>query len=141
MYNSLLVKRPFEGSLPKVNVDFCPKLLKEHKECYLNVCEEQRLKEIEEQEQQGQVPAPGTLIISHQRRIEILHLYTTHSMSIKEIAFQLYMTYSTVRSIIHAYREHGRTNKLLTHNAKFSLLRHHKNHRKFQKGYKTFLNE
>ena len=71
-------------------------------------------------------------MICHSQRIEILYPYRHHKLTIKEISDELRMNYSSVRTIINAYKKSGRTNKLMTHQAKLSLLKHKEIHQKAQ---------
>lgn len=67
-------------------------------------------------------------MLSHAKRIDIIYLYKHHALTIKEISQELDLNYSTVRTIVSAFRKSGRTNKLMAFQAKQSFLKHKENY-------------
>ena len=61
--------------------------------------------------------------LTHTRRIAIIYLSQVHGISIRKTAALMHSHYSTVRSVMEAYKESGRTNKLLTYQSKSLLLK------------------
>ena len=60
--------------------------------------------------------------LSHQGRIEAIHMSEIHGMSFRQIAKNIDTTYTTVRNIVYQYNRYGRTNKLLPPKSKLSIM-------------------
>lgn len=72
-------------------------------------------------------------MLSHAKRIEILYLFKHHDSTIKHISEELKLNYSTIRTIVSAFRKSGRTNKLMAFQAKQSFLKHKQSYQEAQK--------
>lgn len=65
------------------------------------------------------------LTLTHQQRIDIIHLSVNHGMSYREISNYRLIPFSTVRQTIQEFKKTERTNKLHTHSTKVKLLSDH----------------
>lgn len=61
--------------------------------------------------------------LPHSKRIEIIYLSQVHGISIRKTAAMTQSHYSTVRSVMEAFKASGRTNKLLTYQSKSLILK------------------
>ena len=56
------------------------------------------------------------------KRVDILHFYKNHNLSVKQIAEKNGKNYLTIKHIVNHYNTTGRINKLLTVSAKRLIL-------------------
>ena len=62
-------------------------------------------------------------MLSYEERLEVIHLFANHHMSIKEITNLVCKDDSSIRKVVREFKERGRINKLLTESAKLLILK------------------
>lgn len=72
------------------------------------------------------------------QKVEIIYQYAVHGPSVREISNNLDLNYSTVLSVIKAYKESGRIFKLLPHHSKAFILKYRAKNLESQKLYRQY---
>ena len=72
------------------------------------------------------------------QKIEIIYQHAIHNPSVREISNGLDLNYSTVLSVIKAYKDSGRIFKLLPHHSKAFILKYRSQNMESQKLYRQF---
>lgn len=126
--NSLVISKA-KGKLPRIEIDFCDKVL-EHQKVLMAISDKSKriMREREELAIANQAMGQNSgkrveETLTHTKRIAIIYLSQVHGISIRKTAAMMQSHYSTVRSVMEAYKESGRTNKLLTYQSKSLILK------------------
>lgn len=72
------------------------------------------------------------------QKIEIIYQYAIHGPSVRDISNSLDLNYSTVLSVVKAYKESGRIFKLLPHHSKAFILKYRAQNLENQRLYREY---
>lgn len=73
--------------------------------------------------------------LSYQQRLEIIYSYHVSKVKIVDISAKLGINYSSIRTVLKAYSEQGRVNKLHTLKSKEAILNMRREEKQLEKAF------